>query len=395
MAALALLASACEYDPSNATTPSLAACDGTPGTHGFGYSNGGDPVGGATYTGTEGNDVIVVTNGPVTVNGLGGNDLICVTDAFPTDAGSQIAIDGGNGIDEIIGSSRSNVTCIGEVVSACAPPTSGTFTAITYNVAGLPDVLSGSNPDVNTALIGPKLNAYDLVLLQESWLTPDPNPLAPLRTYHEILVAGSTLPFKSVPLPAPIGSDPLRPSAILSDGLNRFANLSFEPVVRQRWTNCGEASQDCLALKGFSMSRTTLAPGVTVDIYNLHMDAGGVDSAFRAENVAQLSAYIEANSEGNAVIVGGDFNLKLDREPDITQFSTLLLRGALTDACTALACSEPNRIDKFLYRSNSNVTITPTSWTNADPDFTRADGEPLSDHDPVVVDFEWSFSAPG
>jgi endonuclease/exonuclease/phosphatase (EEP) superfamily protein YafD len=165
--------------------------------------------------------------------------------------------------------------------------------------------------------------------------------------------------------------------------------------VRQRWTNCGEASADCLSLKGFSMSRATLAPGLVVDIYNLHMDAGSADTAFRAENVEQLSAYIETNSAGNAVIVGGDFNLNIGREPDATQFATLLSRASLSDACSSLGCPEPNRIDKFLYRSSATVTISPTSWTNADPDFTRADGEPLSDHDPVVVGFDWSRSVPG
>jgi hypothetical protein len=42
------------------------------------------------------------------------------------------------------------------------------------------------------------LNAYDLVLMQETWQTPDPNPFAPTRVYHEILVAGSQHPYKSV-----------------------------------------------------------------------------------------------------------------------------------------------------------------------------------------------------
>ena len=35
------------------------------------------------------------------------------------------------------------------------------------------------------------------------------------------------------------------------------------------------------------------------------------------------------------------------------------------------------------------LTIVPTSWTNAAEISTRDDGEPLSDHDPVVVEFDW------
>ena len=47
---------------------------------------------------------------------------------------------------------------------------------LTYNVAGLPDLLSGSEPATNTAIIGPRLNDYDIVLVQESWLTPPDTP---------------------------------------------------------------------------------------------------------------------------------------------------------------------------------------------------------------------------
>ena len=103
---------------------------------------------------------------------------------------------------------------------------------------------------------------------------------------------------------------------------------------------------------------------------------------------------IDATKSYGDRLIFRDFNLRIDREPDATQFATLLSRNGLTDVCTALECSEPTRIDKFLYRSNSAVTISPVTWTNADPDFTDAAGQPLSDHDPVVVDFEWSTALP-
>ncbi len=89
------------------------------------------------------------------------------------------------------------------------------------------------------------------------------------------------------------------------------------------------------------------------------------------------------------MIVGGDFNLHLDRTPDNGQFAELLARTGLTDVCTELGCDQPNRIDKFLYRSSDSIEITPQSWANLTDDFLRADGERLSDHDPVSVDFAW------
>src|SRR5699024_9684185 len=56
----------------------------------------------------------------------------------------------------------------------------GSFDVLSYNVAGLPEVLSDSNPSVNMALIGPLLDAYDLVLTQEDFANPDP-PLEDVR----------------------------------------------------------------------------------------------------------------------------------------------------------------------------------------------------------------------
>ena len=169
----------------------------------------------------------------------------------------------------------------------------GEFLALSYNVAGLPDSLSGSIPSLYTPIISPLLNGYDLVLVQESWQTPDPNPLDPLRVYHELLVADADHPYKSDPAPAPLGTDPNRPSALVSDGLNRFSQFPFDPVIREAWEGCfGEFDNgaDCLAQKGFSVARTTLAAGVTLDIYNLHMEAGNgpEDEQVRDDGVTLL-----------------------------------------------------------------------------------------------------------
>jgi endonuclease/exonuclease/phosphatase family metal-dependent hydrolase len=277
-------------------------------------------------------------------------------------------------------------------VTAEGCPTAGSFLALSYNVAGLPQGLSGSDPETNTPLIGPLLNRYDLVLVQESWQTPDPNPLAPLRVYHEILAAASTHPYASVPASHPFGTDPTRPSAIIGDGLNRFSWLRFEPVIRQRWNGCHPSAADCLALKGFSVARTTLAPGVTVDVYNLHMEAGSApeDDALRAAGAAQLAAFIGTFSAGRAVIVGGDFNLHTDEEPDASTFEALLADTGLRDVCATLACPEPGRIDKFLFRSSPALGIAPLSWRFETDVFVRDDGEPLSDHEALAVRFAWT-----
>lgn len=45
----------------------------------------------------------------------------------------------------------------------------GSLTVLSYNVAGLPNLISSSNPLVNTKLISPKLNDYDIVNVQENF----------------------------------------------------------------------------------------------------------------------------------------------------------------------------------------------------------------------------------
>jgi hypothetical protein len=267
----------------------------------------------------------------------------------------------------------------------------GEFLALTYNVAGLPEGISGSEPTINTPIIGPLLNAYDVVWLQESWQSPDPNPFPNLRVFHEILAAASLHPFKSIPAEQPLGTDPFRPSAFLADGLNRFSQFPFEPVVRVPWNGCDNTAADCLALKGFSFARMTLTEGVTVDVYNLHMEAGGsvADEVLRDEGITQLVDFMDTFSVGQPVIVGGDFNLHADEEPDATQLQRLYAEGNLVDVCDALACPEPERIDKLLFRSSPALTITPLSWSVELDVFMREDGEPLSDHDAVAVRFAW------
>jgi len=174
---------------------------------------------------------------------------------------------------------------------AAGSPSSGEFLALSYNVAGLPEELSGSpEPLTRMPLIGALLNDYDLVLTQEDWETPDPNPLAPTRVYHEILVANTNHPYKSISAPLPLGNSTeanQRPScladgvaALTSDGLNLFSRIFFDPTTTAhvRWTDAyGGAdfgAADCLADKGFSVTTLRIAPGVEIDVNNLHGEAG-------------------------------------------------------------------------------------------------------------------------
>jgi len=249
---------------------------------------------------------------------------------------------------------------------------SGRFSLLTYNVAGLPQLVSGSDPEVNIALISPLLNHYDVALVQEDF------------SYHERLTARAVHAYRS---------EPMRQSlALMPDGLNWFSRFAFGWVHRVRWSQCngylGSAS-DCLADKGFSFAEVTLAPGVTVDVYNLHAEAGrgGADIEVRRQNFDQLADYVRARSAHRPVIVAGDTNLRMSLSSDVETLDRFLDASRMKDACRRFGCGE-ERVDRVFFRSSSELEIDVLGvWS--DRRFVDVDGAPLSDHAAVGVEIGW------
>jgi endonuclease/exonuclease/phosphatase family metal-dependent hydrolase len=172
-----------------------------------------------------------------------------------------------------------------------------------------------------------------------------------------------------------------------------FSIFPFDETARLRWPSCVDVEgNDCLAIKGFSLTHMQLAAGATVHVYNLHMDAGGTpeDDDARDLGIDALLDVIAEMSDGAALIVAGDFNLHTDREPASTQFARLLDAAGLQDACTERDCERPGSIDKFLFRSSDAVTIEAQSWRLETDVFVSDMDEPLSDHDPLAVRFAWA-----
>ena len=250
----------------------------------------------------------------------------------------------------------------------------GEFSVLTYNVAGLPEPLSGSSPSVNTPQISPMLNAYELVLVQEDFW------------YHHELIAEVDHPYRSRPMWEQPGL--LR----MGDGLNRFAFFPLGELTRVTWVECNgilDCDSDCLTTKGFSVSEIKLAEGLAVDVYNLHMDAGGCEGDIHARGVQtdQLLEEIRTRSVGKAVIVAGDTNLKRSRPDDVESLEHLLSEASLREACLFLNCAQET-IDRVLFRGSDSVSLAPISWDHP-PQFVDAQGHDLSDHKPVAVRFHW------
>ncbi|KAK4163698.1 Horcolin [Cladorrhinum sp. PSN259] len=274
---------------------------------------------------------------------------------------------------------------------ALAQKTSGVFNVLAMNVAGLPAFLNGNDvpgdKTVNAETIGTKLsaNGIDVAHLQEDF------------NYHAAIYRTNRHPYRT----ATSGGVPF------GSGLNTVSNFDWVDFRRIKWSKCSDASQsDCLTPKGFTFMRVAIAPGVYADFYNLHADAGTEpgDLEARNSNINQVADYINTWSGGNAVIVFGDTNSRYTRTGD-TAIRGLLTSG-LKDAWLETlfnsvipsqeACGNPAAdnlcevVDKVFYRAGPLLNLQAETLRYDGARFLQPNGDILTDHNPVFVNFTWS-----
>ena len=287
----------------------------------------------------------------------------------------------------------------------------GTLTVLTYNVAGLPQEISEVTPAEDIPQISPLLAEYDVVLTQEDFDWWVPGGLADgldFNRYHERLRAEAGFEFATPVHPGPeaAGVDLAdRPEMAIGDGIGIMSRFPLSGFEVEAWDDCyggfTEGASDCLAMKGFRVATMDLGSGALVDVYSLHGEAGGTeqDQALQPADFAQLAAFIADHSEGRAVVVGGDTNLHIDDHEDAGDgadaeiWADFLAEAGLTDTCAATDCADPGIIDKVAVRSGGGVELTTVGWDSPADRFADDDGEPLSDHDPVVATLRWRLSA--
>lgn len=261
------------------------------------------------------------------------------------------------------------------------------ISVLTYNVAGLPDFLSSSNPDKNTKIISPLLNDYDIVLVQEDFF------------YHRDLISKATHRYKSTPDCDIYTSKTSNNKGgahcfySLGDGLNTLSRLKFSRFQRVAWDDCSgyfNRASDCLTPKGFSFAVHEVAPDKTIHVYNLHADAGSgkEDKKARQKNFRQLAQAIKKFSANQAVIVAGDFNSTYTEENFLRE--ELVNVAALQDTWLTIQATAKESIDKIFYRSSKTVFIEPVSYEVEEAKFTK-NGAQLSDHLAISGDFEISW----
>jgi endonuclease/exonuclease/phosphatase family metal-dependent hydrolase len=251
----------------------------------------------------------------------------------------------------------------------------GRLKLVTYNVAGLPEGLSAVHPERNLPLIGSGLARFDLALVQEDY------------AYPQLLRQNLLLPYATAPFE--------RGNVLhFGDGLSYFAKLPLTRVTRKAWVDCHgviDSYFDCLTPKGMAYLSVEVTPGVLVDVYNVHLDAGrgALDKAAREKQLLQLAKQIESQSAERAVIVAGDFNLTRSEKAKLEGFMSAT---RLRDACSTLRCPDPWRLDRVLLRSSPALRLTPKAW-QLDQSFRDERGLPLSDHLAVSVTVDWATVA--
>ncbi len=270
----------------------------------------------------------------------------------------------------------------------------GTLRMIAYNVSGIPLVGDFQGSTFTTTndrarRIGKLLNGTDMDFIGTE---EDFNG-------HKYLAAEMTnYPYRSY----------TSGGLAQGQGLNVFSPHPLFNVQRVKWNKefgYLSGSMDAISNKGFIYCLMQLSDDLYVHVINVHMDAGydPLSVRSRADNFRQLAAFIEEElDDGRALIVQGDFNYKFKRQLKDDLYGNLLQPTGLRDVWAELEnggmydqsaagfkLDDPgDELDRILYRSGDDLTLTPVSKTV--PELAGENGEQYTDHDPMLTEFRYT-----
>ena len=282
----------------------------------------------------------------------------------------------------------------------------GEFTALCYNVAGLPnfDYLTGGEPvNVinNQVCIGKYVSEkqYDIFAVQEDF------------GYHDNLVgaldgyAYKTYHHGSVPY---------------GDGTNVITRTmpmyNEAHIVWEQLYGIADDGADEFSQKGITYVCIKAADDVYIDFYDIHADAYGDAGslAARQDNFRQLAEIIKNRSVDRPVIVTGDFNAYLFN--DNSRLKEIFVDDlGLKDAWVEVKnngnyndCSYYlntygsgwtgkwgvwDSVERFMYKDGGGISLSCTSFEYVD--VLNSKGLPCSDHKAAEAAFSYSVSSQG
>ncbi len=280
-------------------------------------------------------------------------------------------------------------TFVAETRHELTSNTSGHLHLLTYNIAGLPELISSAKTPRAQSIrtIGLKMDRFDLVNVQEDF------------NYNTDLYQFNQHPFRT----------DTKGKVPFGDGLNTLSRYPILELQRIPWQHC--SGSDCLTPKGFAYMRVQLAKDVSIDVYNIHATAHTSRAAVQARrnNMKQLAEYIRAKSEDRAILVMGDFNAHYAFVGDslhefkhqtktVDPWVDIFLSGKIPEPYADFMIphkleltADMESIDKILYRHGKDIRLHPKSYCIEDELFSTDAGEHLSDHLAVSLQLDWEY----
>lgn len=241
-----------------------------------------------------------------------------------------------------------------------------TISVISYNIQARPVLDSCAWKGTR---IGERLKEYDLIGIQETF-----------HSHHSLFeknsVHGEVYFGKRRHCLKPVNS-----------GLAILSRFPIEKAQAEYFTDEGSL-ENRLGSKGVLLARIRIN-GTFLDFYTTHLAAGSpkVSGQARVNELKQIAAFIDRHSpRENAVIINGDFNLILrSKENELRNF---LKQTGLSNPSADLNCEKKTFIDHIFYRSGEKLKLKPRSWKLLKKEFTIQDKGTLSDHHPLLVEFD-------
>lgn len=267
---------------------------------------------------------------------------------------------------------------------------------LSYNVHGISWLFAKDNPESRVAAIGWLANRYDVVLLQEDFEYHDEigRQMTGAVAFRGNGMRGDPrlVLAKLVLLPFEIALPDF--SFPYGSGLSTFLSERVGEVVdktRHSFDNCSgwfERSFDCWATKGALRIRMRLENGAEVDVYNTHLDAGQTHKGIevRARQLNHLVRWIERDSAGRALVVGGDFNTALSRMENVEAMRSFKNRTGLVDVGAGPELPQWPRRDFIFVRDGEHVALNVVDSGEALEFVNRT--RALSDHPAAFVRVE-------
>lgn len=256
------------------------------------------------------------------------------------------------------------------------------ISVLSYNTHGLPEFVTRDGAAERHRRIGALSNRYDLVLLQEDFLHHE-ELLVGAR--HPLVVRGngprSVLPGYSTWLCPWCGSGLTILAGLEPDRVLEVDRIPFD--VCSGWIF---RRLDCWASKGFLRVRLALAPGIELDVYDLHLDAGTAseDRRARSRQLETLRDHALRASAERAIVVAGDFNVWSALEDDHLRLEAFVAALGLRRAAVPPVTRGYPGVDRIYYRSGGEVRVAVVG-ASIEEEFVDEEGAPLSDHAAIAA----------